>query len=53
MICTYEQIIKLLTEELKKYFDPIRYKLWLSKENKHIHFIYRYEKGEFDTDEKI
>ena len=42
MIFTYEQIIKLPDKELKKHFDPVRYKLWLSKENKHFHFIYRY-----------
>ena len=53
MLISYEQIIKLPTEEIKKHFDFIRFKLWLSKENKHFHFVYRYQKDELDTDKKI
>ena len=50
---TYEQIIKKLKDELNTNFHPLQYKLRLSKENKHVHFIYQYQKGELDTDEKI
>ena len=53
MIVTYNQIFKRLTEELNSEFDPLQFKICLSKENKHFHFIYRYEKHELETNEKI
>ena len=53
MIATYNETTEKLCEQLNKEYDPFQYKLWVSKENKHVHFIYCYEKGELDTNEKI
>ena len=39
---TFKEILKCLTEELNKEFDPMTYSLWISK-NKHVHFNYRYD----------